>query len=152
MIEEGNRFPHFSMKDQDGKSVNNETLKNTWSVFYFYPKDDTPGCTTEACEFRDSAEIKKLATVYGVSPDDEASHKKFIKKHSLNFSLLIDEEHKLCEDLGIWVEKSMYGKKYMGIERTTVLVDNEGIVRHVWRKVKPEGHAAEVLVVLKSLR
>jgi len=152
MTEEGKRFPHFSLKDQDGNIVNNETLKSGWSMFYFYPKDDTPGCTVEACEFRDNAEIKKLAAVYGVSPDDEASHKKFIKKHSLNFPLLVDEGHKLCEDLGIWVEKSMYGKKYMGVERTTVLVDNEGIVRQVWRKVKPEGHASEVLEVLRRLR
>lgn len=140
------------MKDQDGNTVTNESLKGGWAVFYFYPKDDTPGCTTEACEFRDNAEVKSLAKIFGVSPDGLASHQKFIKKHGLDFNLLADEEHALCEAAGVWVEKSMYGKKYMGVDRTTVLVDGEGVVRHIWRKVKPQGHAAEVLEVLKQLR
>jgi len=152
MVEEGSPFPSFSLKDQNGTTVTHEATKGRWSVFYFYPKDDTPGCTKEACEFRDNLEIQQHATVFGVSPDGESSHSKFAKKHNLNFTLLADEANQLSEAVGVWVEKSMYGKKYMGVERSTFLVDADGIVRRVWRKVKPEGHAFEVLEALKQLR
>lgn len=144
MIQEGDSFPAFSMSDQDGKVVSNADLKGKKAVIYFYPKDDTPGCTVEACEFRDLSAGYSGAQVFGVSPDDAKSHTKFIGKFNLNFPLLVDKDHALADALGIWVEKSMYGKKYMGIERSTYLVDESGKVAKVWRKVKPEGHAKEV--------
>lgn len=144
MIEEGAPFPTFSLTDQDGKIVTNQDLLGKKSVIYFYPKDDTPGCTKEACEFRDRFVDVPGAQVFGVSPDNEKSHRKFIEKFGLNFRLLADTEHALCEALGFWVEKSMYGKTYMGVERSTVLVDEAGNVSKIWRKVKPEGHAEEV--------
>jgi peroxiredoxin Q/BCP len=148
MLNEGDAFPSFSLQDQDGNSVANEDLKGQKAVIYFYPKDDTPGCTVEACEFRDLAPTYAGARVIGVSPDNPKSHTKFISKFNLNFTLLADEGHRLAEACGIWVEKMNYGKPYMGVERTTVLLDEEGKVRRVWRKVKPQGHAQEVLTAL----
>lgn len=144
MIEVGNPFPEFALKDQDGTLWLNEKLLGKKTVIYFYPKDDTSGCTIEACEFRDLMPTLKGVQILGVSPDSEKSHQKFIGKFNLNFSLLADIEHELADRCGIWVEKSMYGKKYMGVERTTYLLDESGTVINVWRKVKPEGHAAEV--------
>lgn len=148
MISEGVPFPSFSLSDHDGKTVTNADLLGKKSVIYFYPKDDTPGCTKEACEFRDLFVDIPGAQVFGVSPDSEKSHRKFIDKFGLNFRLLADTNHELAESLGFWVEKSMYGKTYMGMERSTVLVDEEGKIAKIWRKVKPEGHAAEVASAL----
>jgi peroxiredoxin Q/BCP len=118
------------------------------TVVYFYPKDDTSGCTAEACEFRDAMPDISGARVVGVSPDNVKSHRKFVDKYNLNFTLLADVDHTLAEACGVWVEKSMYGNKYMGVDRTTYIVDEDGVVRHVWRKVKPLGHAAEVQAAL----
>ncbi|MFZ4506829.1 MAG: thioredoxin-dependent thiol peroxidase [Fimbriimonas sp.] len=148
MIEEGSPFPEFSLLDQDGNTVASADLKGSKTIIYFYPKDDTPGCTTEACEFRDSLPKFEGAKVFGVSPDSPKAHRKFIDKYGLTFSLLADTEQALSNVAGVWVEKSMYGKKYMGVERTTFLLDEEGVVTKVWRKVKPQGHAAEVLAAL----
>lgn len=141
----GDPFPQFSLKDQSGALISNETLMGSKAVIYFYPKDDTSGCTLEACEFRDALLGTDGLRVIGVSPDSEKSHFRFAQKHNLGFSLLVDEDHALAEGLGIWVEKSLYGRKYMGVERTTYLLDETGIVKKIWSKVKPEGHAAEVL-------
>ncbi len=151
MVAEGQLFPDFSLPDQTGETVTRDSLRGNKAVIYFYPKDDTPGCTTEACEFRDLGGDLGGARVLGVSPDSPAKHKKFIDKFELNFSLLADEEKQLLEAAGFWVEKSMYGKKYMGAERSTVLIDEEGKVLKVWQKVKPKGHAAEVLKAIQDL-
>jgi thioredoxin-dependent peroxiredoxin len=148
MIQEGQRFPDFKLNDQDGNPVSLEDLAGRKAVVYFYPKDDTSGCTLEACEFRDLATSIEGARILGISPDDEKSHLKFIAKHNLNFTLLVDRDHKLAEKLGLWIEKSMYGKKYMGVDRTTYLLDEQGKVLKVWSKVKPEGHAREVQAAL----
>jgi peroxiredoxin Q/BCP len=150
MIEEGNLFPDFSLPDQDGKTVTLDSLKGSKAVIYFYPKDDTPGCTVEACDFRDAVPKISGARILGVSPDDTKSHRKFVDKFGLNFTLLADADHAMAEALGIWVEKSMYGKKYMGIERTTYVLDESGVITKIYRKVKPEGHAEEVLSALAS--
>jgi peroxiredoxin Q/BCP len=148
MIEEGQPFPDFSLSDQDGNVVTREDLRGRKTVVYFYPKDDTPGCTTEACNFRDALPSFGEARVIGVSPDSAKSHRKFVDKFNLNFTLLADTDHALSEALGIWVEKSMYGKKYLGVERTTFVLDEAGIVRKVFRKVKPAEHADEVRAAL----
>lgn len=150
MIQQGQSFPEFSLSDQDGKVHTLESIKGSKTILYFYPKDDTSGCTTEACEFRDSIPAFEGAKVFGISPDSVKSHAKFAAKYGLNFPLLADEDHALLEAAGVWVEKSMYGKKYMGVERTTVLLDEAGSVVRVWNKVKPAGHAAEVLAALKG--
>ncbi len=151
MISEGAVFPAFSLPDQDGNILTLDGLKGKPLVFYFYPKDDTSGCTVEACEFRDILPNIPGATVLGVSPDGVKSHRKFADKYNLPFTLLADTEKELCNAVGVWVEKSMYGKKYMGVERTTVVVDANGIVVKVFNKVKPLGHAAEVKAVLDQL-
>lgn len=151
MIDVGTPFPEFELPDQTGQVRTKADFLGSPTVFYFYPKDDTPGCTKEACAFRDQLPAFDGARVVGVSPDSVDSHQKFAKKHGLQFPLLADVEQALAQACGVWVEKSMYGKKYMGIERSTFLVDSEGIVRRVWRKVKPEGHAEEVAEALKSL-
>lgn len=148
MIEEGQPFPDFNLNDQDGNPVSLASLKGQKTVLYFYPKDDTSGCTAEACEFRDLMPSIKGARIIGVSPDSEKSHRKFIGKYDLNFSLLADVDQTLAKACDIWVEKMMYGKKYMGIERTTYLLDQDGLVAKVWRKVSPVGHAAEVQAAL----
>lgn len=128
-------------------------LKGQPVVLFFYPKDDTPGCTVEACGFRDSYNnIKKLgAAILGISPDGQKSHDKFINKFQLPYPLVSDEEKKIVMDYGVWVEKSMYGKKYMGVARTTFIVDKDGKIAKVFEKVKPEGHNKEVIEALKSL-
>ena len=132
-----------SISDLRGKPV----------VLYFYPKDDTPGCTTEACGFRDgAAAFKKLkAQVVGVSKDSVARHDKFKAKYELNFTLVSDEDGKVCEKYETWIEKSLYGRQYMGIDRATFLIDGEGVVRRIWRKVKVAGHVDEVQEALKAL-
>jgi peroxiredoxin Q/BCP len=148
MIDVGDRFPDFTLQDQNGGTLTLSDLRGLKTVVYFYPKDDTSGCTAEACEFRDAMPDISGARVVGVSPDNVKSHRKFVDKYNLNFTLLADVDHTLAEACGVWVEKSMYGNKYMGVDRTTYLLDEDGIVRHVWRKVKPQGHAAEVQAAL----
>jgi len=146
----GAKAPGFSVPDQSGRVISLDDFKGKTVVLYFYPKDDTPGCTTEACSFRDefAAFKKKGAVVLGVSPDDAKSHAKFAGKFSLPFTLLADEGHKIAETYGVWVEKSMYGKKYMGVERSTFVIDGGGRLKAVYRKVKPAEHTAEVLAAL----
>ena len=145
MLTEGQPFPDFSLPDQDGNTVSLKDLRGAPAVIYFYPKDDTSGCTAEACGFRDSIPSFGTARVIGVSPDAVKSHRKFVDKFALNFTLLADTEKTLSEACGVWVEKSMYGRTYMGVERTTFVLDKDGIVKKVFRKVKPNDHAAEVL-------
>ena len=150
---EGKKAPAISLKDQDGNKFSLKDHLDSYVLIYFYPKDDTPGCTKEACSIRDhSKQIKKAGLkVFGVSPDDEAKHQKFIGKYKLNFSLLCDTEHKVAEKYGVWVEKNMYGKKYMGIRRDSFLINPEGkIVKH-YIKVKPETHIEDVLEDLKNI-
>ena len=127
-------------------------MKGKKVVLYFYPKDDTSGCTQESCDFRDNlaAFSRSGAAVIGISRDPVASHDKFKKKHALNFPLASDEDGKVCEKYGVWAEKSMYGKKYMGIERSTFLIDENGKISQVWRKVKVAGHAEEVLRAIRD--
>ena len=143
----GNKAPSFSLLSHEGNTISSTTLKGSRYVLYFYPKDMTSGCTVEAHEF--TALGKKFASkgvlVFGVSPDDIESHLKFIEKEGITFPLLSDLGHKLADAYGIWVEKSMYGKKYMGIERSTFVVDKDGILVAIYRKVSPEGHATCVL-------
>ena len=149
----GDAAPDFIMATDGDGSVSLTKLKGKNAALYFYPKDDTPGCTVEAKEFRDRmAEFKKHNTVIiGVSKDSVKSHDKFKEKFCLPFILASDEDGSVCNAYGVWVEKSMYGKKYMGIERATFLIDAKGKIAQLWRKVKPEGHAAEVLEVVKRL-
>jgi peroxiredoxin Q/BCP len=153
MIEQGKKAPDFTLADQEGVSVQLSKLKGKPIVLYFYPKDDTPGCTTQACAFRDARADYEAAgaKVIGVSPDDVKSHVKFVTKHSLNFTLLADPEAVVCQEYGVWKEKSMYGKKYMGVERTTFLIDGNGIVQKIFPKVKVEGHSDAVLAAIKEL-
>lgn len=148
MLKPGDPFPDFELQDQNGTTVRKADLLGSRSIVYFYPKDDTSGCTAEACGFRDTLPKFSGAKIYGVSPDTVKSHAKFVKKYDLNFTLLADPDRSLIEMLGLWVEKSMYGKKYMGVARTTFLLDAEGRVEQVWEKVKPEGHEKEVLAAL----
>lgn len=150
---EGKKAPAFTLADGAGKKVELADLKGKPVVVYFYPKDDTPGCTVEANEFQ--AHLKDFekagAVILGISPDSCASHKKFADKFGLAFTLLADEDHKVAEKYGVWVQKSMYGKKYWGVQRATFLIDPAGKVANVWPKVKPKGHAAEVLEAVKAL-
>ncbi len=152
-IEEGKKAPAFTLTADDGSKVRLSELKGTPVVLYFYPKDDTPGCTKEACAFRDAeSKLKKLgAVVLGVSPDDVDSHVKFRDKFSLNFPLLADPGHKVADKYGAWREKNMYGKKSMGIQRCTYLIDADGKVAKLWKRVKVEGHDEKVLEALESL-
>ncbi len=152
MLTPGDPIPDFTLQTDSGASVSRAGLLGTRYVLYFYPKDDTPGCTKEACSFRDNLPDFKAtgAQVFGVSADDEGKHAKFVKKYALNFPLLADPEHAFIEACGLWLEKSMYGKKYMGIHRGTYVVDAQGQVEKVWEKVKPETHGADVLAYLKS--
>ncbi len=153
MIEAGKKAPTFSLKNQRGETVKLAGFAGRPVVLYFYPKDDTPGCTTEACDFRDShrALEKAGAVVLGVSPDSEARHAKFAGKYELPFTLLADTEHEVAEKYGAWGEKSLYGRRYMGIIRSTFLIGADGRVARVWPKVKVNGHAAEVLDAVKAL-
>jgi peroxiredoxin Q/BCP len=141
------------LASDEGNKVKLSDLKGSPVVLYFYPKDDTPGCTKEACAFRDrKEELKKLgAVVLGVSPDDVASHAKFREKYELNFPLLADADHKIADKYGAWREKNMYGKKSMGIQRSTFLIDAEGRVAKVWKRVKVDGHDTQVLQALLDL-
>lgn len=152
-IEEGAAFPDFTLPRDGGETVSLADLKGRNAVLYFYPRDDTSGCTKEAEGF--TAQMDAFAAagaaVYGVSKDSVAKHEKFIAKKSLGVPLLSDEESDLCERCGVWVQKSMYGKTYMGIERATFLLDADGVVRQVWRKVKVPGHVEAVLKAAQAL-
>jgi peroxiredoxin Q/BCP len=152
MISEGAKAPAFSLKDHGGKTVKLADFAGKQVVLYFYPKDNTPGCTTEACAFRDEhSKLQKAgAVVLGVSPDSEKSHQKFIDKFSLPFPLLVDEDHAVAEKYGAWGEKSLYGRKFMGIIRSTFLIGGDGKVKKVWPKVKVDGHVDEVLEAVKG--
>jgi thioredoxin-dependent peroxiredoxin len=149
----GDKAPDFTLPTDGGGEVSLKALKGKTVVLYFYPRDDTPGCTTEACAFRDQLPdfSKVKAVIIGVSKDSVASHDKFKSKFKLPFPLASDADGKVCEAYGAWGEKSMYGKKYMGIERSTFLIDANGVVRNIWRKVKVDGHAAEVLKAAGAL-
>lgn len=149
----GKAAPAFTLETDAGETLSLKDLKGKKVVLYFYPKDDTSGCTTEACEFRDLMPrfTKGSAVILGVSPDTAGSHVKFKAKYDLPFTLLADTEHAVAEKYGVWKEKSMYGRKYMGVERTTFLIDAKGVLRQVFEKVKPAGHAEEVAAALAAL-
>ena len=153
-VEVGDKAPDFTLPADRGGKVSLKELKGKTVVLYFYPKDDTSGCTAEACAFRDALPdfAKVKAAVVGISRDSVASHDKFAKKFNLPFPLASDEDGKVCQAYGVWVEKSMYGKKYMGIERSTFLIDGKGVVRKVWRKVKVDRHADQVLGAARALK
>jgi peroxiredoxin Q/BCP len=150
MVEEGKSAPDFSLTSDSGETVKLSDLRGTPVVLYFYPKDDTPGCTTQACGIRDDYGRfeERGAIVLGVSPDDESSHVKFKEKYGLPFTLLADPTHEVSEQYGVWKEKNYAGKTYMGVERSTFLIDSQGTVAKVMRRVKPDTHADDVLAVL----
>lgn len=152
MLEIGKKAPDFTLPDQDGKKVSLKDFKGKKIILYFYPKDNTSGCTKEACSFRDDfPKFKKTdAVILGVSPDSVSSHKKFAEKFNLPFTLLSDEEKKVLEQYNVWKEKSMYGKKYMGVERTTYIIDETGKIKKIFNKVKVDGHNLEVMQALKD--
>ena len=152
MLQEGNKAPDFKLKDQNEKEISLSDYKGKNVILYFYPKDNTSGCTAEACSFRnDFPKFKKVeAVILGVSPDSVESHKKFAKKYNLNFSLLADEDKEVIKKYDVWKEKSMYGRKYMGVERSTFIIDSDGKIKKIFRKVKVQGHNEEVMEVLKS--
>ena len=152
-LSEGSLAPEFALPSHDGQTVTSESLKGAIAVIFFYPKDDTPGCTTEAKDFTTlgAAFAKAGAKLFGVSRDSVASHCKFVEKHELGITLLSDAEGVMCEAYGVWVEKSMYGKNYMGIERTTVIIDAQGTIARIWPKVSVKDHAAEVLAAVQTL-
>lgn len=147
----GDKAPDFTLQDKDGKSVSLSDYKGKKVILYFYPKDNTPGCTTQACSFRDSfAEYKqKGIVVLGVSKDSVKSHAKFQEKYSLPFTLLADTEHLVAEKYGVWVLKKMMGREYMGMERTTFIIDKDGKIIHIMKKVKPQDHAKTVLALFE---
>ncbi|MET1057050.1 MAG: thioredoxin-dependent thiol peroxidase [Pedobacter sp.] len=151
-LQEGQQAPEFTGKDQDGNTITLSQFKGQTVVLYFYPKDDTPGCTAEACDFRDNyAGLKaKGIVVLGVSVDDEKSHQKFVAKHSLPFTLLADTDQSIVTAYGVWGEKNMYGKKYMGTNRTTFLINEEGIISHIINKVDTRNSTAQVLELLEK--
>lgn len=153
MIKEGDQAPQFSLPADDGTVVTRDSLRGKNVVLYFYPKDDTSGCTKEACDFRDAfPRFGKIdAEVIGVSPDNIESHRKFKKKYQLPFQLLADESHKLADSFGVWKEKTLYGRKYMGIERTTAIIDRQGRVARIFPKVRVPGHVQEVEAALRDL-
>jgi peroxiredoxin Q/BCP len=152
MVEEGKAAPDFELATDNGETVKLSDLRGKPVVLYFYPKDDTPGCTKQACGIRDSYDefAKRGAVVLGVSPDNETSHVKFKQKYGLPFTLLADPDHKVAEDYGVWKQKSFAGRKYMGVERSTFLIDSQGNLAKVMRRVKPDTHAADVLAALPS--
>lgn len=147
MLKIGDKAPDFSLINDEGKNVTLKELKGKKVILYFYPKDDTSGCTKEACSFRDNIKIieKKNAVVIGVSKDNTKSHQKFKKKYDLPFTLLSDENLDMLKEYDVWKEKSMYGRKYMGIERTTFIIDEKGKIQDIFNKVKVDGHTEEIL-------
>lgn len=152
MPEEGSKAPDFKLKNQNGETISLSDFKGKNVVLYFYPKDDTSGCTAEACSFRDDfPKFEKTdAVILGVSPDSVESHKKFEQKYRLNFNLLSDEKKEILQKYEVWKEKNMYGRKYMGVERTTYIIGPEGKIKKIFRKVKVSGHNKEVLEALKN--
>ena len=143
----GMKAPDFTANDQNGNTVTLDQFKGQKVILYFYPKDNTPGCTAEACDFRDNYTglVSKGVVVLGVSVDDEASHKKFVNKFNLPFTLLADTDHNIVNAYGVWVEKNMYGKKYMGIARSTFIIDEKGTIAHIITKVDTKNATAQVL-------
>lgn len=152
-MEEGMKAPGFTLTNSAGEKVSLKDFLGKKVVLYFYPKDMTSGCTQEACDFRDNfSQFKKLnAVIVGISPDGETSHKKFEEKYELPFVLLSDPEHKVCELYGVWKEKSMYGRKYMGVERSTFLIDEKGKILKIYNKVKVTGHALDALKTFQEI-
>ena len=152
-IRVGKKVPNFKIPIENGKNISLKDFSGKNVVIFFYPKDDTPGCTKEACGFRDENKTfnKKNTFIIGISKDSLKKHQKFIQKHDLNFILGSDEESNICEKFDVWKEKSMYGKKYMGIERSTFLINTEGVLIKEWRKVKVTNHVEEVLSVVNDL-
>ena len=150
IIKEGKEAPDFELMDQEGKLHKLSDYKGKVVILYFYPKDDTPGCTVEACNFRDNFEVFKAAGVeiLGISPDSVKWHAKFQQKHSLPFTLLADEDHKVCEVYGVWGPKKFMGKEYNGVYRTTYIIDEEGLIKKTFENVKPDEHAQEILSLL----
>jgi len=153
-IEVGHKAPAFKLQDQDETTVSLSELKGKWLVLYFYPKDDTPGCTTEACEFTAGiADFEGLnAVVLGCSPDSPEEHQKFVAKYDLEVRLLSDPDHGVMESYGAWGEKNMYGRVTVGVIRSTVIIDPEGLVAHRWKRVKSKGHAEKVRERLEQLQ
>ncbi|WP_142933823.1 thioredoxin-dependent thiol peroxidase [Balnearium lithotrophicum] len=153
-MEEGKRAPNFCLENDEGKKVCLEDFKGKWVVLYFYPKDNTPGCTKEAEDFSERTdEFDKLnAVVLGVSPDSVESHRKFKEKRNLKVTLLSDESKEILKTYGVWQKKKMYGREYFGVVRTTYLIDPEGTVRKVWKRVRVKGHADKVLETLRKLQ
>lgn len=149
----GQKAPNFTLLSDTGEKISLKDFRGKKVVLYFYPKDDTPGCTKEACSFRDNMNriLERGAVVIGVSADSVESHKKFKEKYNLNFPLLSDEKHKVLEKYGVWKERILYGKKFMGTERTTFIIDESGKIAHIFRKVKVDGHTEEVLKKLDEL-
>lgn len=153
MLEVGQKAPDFNLLDESGENMSLSTFKGKNIVLYFYPKDDTPGCTKESIAFselKDEFEANNTV-ILGASKDSVKKHQNFIKKHDLTVKLLVDDEGKLCEDYTVWVMKKLYGREYMGIERATFLIGADGNIKNIWRKVKVKGHAEEVLEAVKSL-
>ena len=152
MVKEGNKAPDFSGKNQEGKSVKLSSFKGKKNIIlYFYPKDMTPGCTTEACDFRDQYKQFKHTTILGVSIDSPERHQKFIAKYNLPFDLIADENKKIVEKYGVWQEKKLYGKTFMGIIRSTFIIDKNGVIQKIFTKVKVKGHVEEVLQFLNKI-
>ena len=154
MVEVGQHTPDFTLSDQTGEEITLSRFQGQPVVLYFYPKDDTPGCTTQACAFRDArTEYEMLgAKVIGVSPDSVKSHRKFADKHYLSFTLVADTEKSVCESYGVWQEKLMYGKKSMGVVRSTYVIDGQGVIRQIFAKVKVDGHSEAVLQAIRAIK
>jgi len=152
-LEKDQLLPEFELKNQNGDIISSSSLSGKWSIIYFYPKDDTPGCTTEACDFRDNYEFltKMNVNVYGISPDSEESHLKFKSKHNLNFNLLADPEKQIIQKFGAWGEKNMYGKKSMGLIRSTFIISPDGKISDAMYNVKATGHVAKIIEKLSKL-
>ena len=152
MIKEGNKAPEFSEKNQAGETVKLSSFRDKKNVvLYFYPKDMTPGCTTEACDFRDQHKNLKHTVVLEVSADSEERHRRFIDKYGLPFDLIADENQKVANKYGVWQKKKLYGKEFMGIVRSTFIIDKKGVIRKIFQKVKVKDHVEEVLATLKEL-
>ena len=151
-LKEGAQAPNFTLPAHTGEKISPKQFRGKKIVLYFYPKDNTPGCTKEACSFRDEHEniAEQRAVILGVSPDSKELHEKFVKHFNLPFKLLMDEEKEVCKKYGVWVEKSMYGKKYWGVARTTFIIDETGVIEKIYTDVKPDIHAQEVLQYLKT--
>ena len=152
MVKEGNKAPDFSGKNQDGKPIKLSSFRGKKKVvLYFYPKDMTPGCTTEACDFRDQFKKFKNTVILGISVDSPERHRKFIDKYNLPFELIADENKKICTKYGVWQEKKLYGKTFMGIVRSTFIIDKAGTVKKILPKVKVKDHVEEVVEILKKI-